>query len=83
MKRIQNMPSILKANSDATVKINNQHITGNMGKDSISRRIHFPPHQDVKIFYIKVLENSNKYLSNSDLLSTLFSFAKCCLNLLL
>ena len=55
MKRIQNMPSILKANSDATVKINNQHITGNMGKDSISRRIHFPPHQDVKIFHIRVL----------------------------
>ena len=28
-------------------------------------------------------EDSNKYLSNSDLLSTLSSFAKCCLNLLL
>ena len=34
---------------------NSQHITGNLGKDSVSRRIHFPPHQDVKIFHIKVL----------------------------
>ena len=56
MEWIWNTPSRTKSKLGCNCRDkNNQHITGNLGKDSISRRIHFPPHQDVKIFHIRVL----------------------------
>ena len=36
--------------------MNNQHITGNLGNDLISRRIHFPLHHNVLTFHVRILK---------------------------
>ena len=77
-------PPVLKANSDSIVETGIANTS-----QAVWERTRYL--EEFIFHHIKMsksstsgsLEDSNKYLSYSDLLSTLSSFAKCCLNLLL